>query len=81
MWTWYARQVTIVALTNLLKLANKFNETKMDFDEYVAVASRKSLTIGFWLVTHKYTQIIVMFIRSHMTGRENSDLWSRFCEG
>ena len=65
----------------MLKLASKFNETEMDFDEWVAVASHKSPTIGFWLLTHKYPQIIVVFIRSHITGRENSDLWSRFCEG
>ena len=68
--------VNTIRLANLWKLAHQVSATEMGFDELVAVASRKSMTIyiGFWLVTHTYQHIIYMFIRSHMTGRENSDL-------
>ena len=63
--TRYAHQVTVVVLDKLLKLSHQVSETEMDLDEWVAVASRKSPTIGFWLLIHKYQQIIFMFIRSH----------------
>ena len=49
MWPWYAHHVTSVALANLLKLTQK---SATPIWAWVAVASRKSLTICFWLVTH-----------------------------
>ena len=37
----------------------------MTLEDWVVVASQESLTFKFWLLIHKYKQIIFMFIREH----------------
>jgi len=63
--TRYAHQVTVVVLDTLLKRAYKDSGTEMALEEWVVLTSQESPTFQFWLLVHKYQQIILMFIRAH----------------
>ena len=63
--TRYAHQITVVVLDYLLKLAYEDDESEMTFDNWVCVACKEKPTVQFWLLIHKYEQLIFMFIRSH----------------
>jgi len=57
--TRYAHHVTVVVLNSLLKRAYEHS------DNWAVEASHSSPTFKFWLLVHKYQQIIFMFIRAH----------------
>lgn len=61
--TRYAHQVTVMVLDSLLKRAYEDSGTEMALEDWVA--SEQSPTLKFWLLVHKYQQIIFMFIRAH----------------
>lgn len=63
--TRYAHQVTLVVLDSLLKRAYEDSGKKMALEDWVVEASQQSPTFKFWLLVHKYQQIIFMFIRAH----------------
>jgi len=63
--TRYAHQVTVVVLNSLLKRAYEHSGTHLAFDDWAVEASHSSPTFKFWLLVHKYQQIIFMFIRAH----------------
>jgi hypothetical protein len=63
--TRYAHQVTVVVLDSLLKRAYEDSGTEVAREDWVVVASQESPTFKFWLLVHKYQQIIFMFIRAH----------------
>eukprot|EP00745_Piridium_sociabile_P034704 TRINITY_DN5991_c0_g1_i13.p1 TRINITY_DN5991_c0_g1~~TRINITY_DN5991_c0_g1_i13.p1 ORF type:complete len:843 (-),score=177.10 TRINITY_DN5991_c0_g1_i13:511-3039(-) len=63
--TRYAHQVTVVVLDSLLKRAFKDSGTELALEDWVTVASQESPTFTFWLLVHKYQQIIFMFIQAH----------------
>ena len=63
--TRYAHQVTIVVLDSLLNRAHEDSGTALDIEDWVVAASQESPTFRFWLLVHKYQQIIFMFIRAH----------------
>ncbi len=63
--TRYAHQITVVVLDSLLKRAYEDGGSEMTFDDWVSVACKEKPTVQFWLLIHKYEQLIFMFIRSH----------------
>lgn len=63
--TRYAHQVTLLVLDSLLKRAYKNSGTKRTLEDWVMAASKESPIFKFWLLVHKYQQIIFMFIRAH----------------
>ena len=63
--TRYAHQVTVMVLDSLLKRAYEDSGTEMAVEDWVVVTSQQSSTFKFWLLVHKYQQIIFMFIRAH----------------
>ena len=63
--TRYAHQVTLVVLGGLLKRAHECSGTQINIEEWVTECSQSSPTVRFWLLIHKYQQIIFMFIRAH----------------
>ena len=63
--TRYAHQITVVVLDILLKRSYENSGSTVSFENWVSVASREKTTVQFWLLIHKYQQLISMFIRSH----------------
>lgn len=63
--TRYAHQVTVTVLDSLLKRAYKDSGTDMALEDWVVIVSQQSPTFKFWLLVHRYQQIIFMFIRAH----------------
>ena len=63
--TRYAHQVTVMVLDSLLKRGYEDSGTEMAVEDWVVVASQQSSTFKFWLLVHKYQQIIFMFIWAH----------------
>jgi len=63
--TRYAHQVTVVVLDSLLKRAYEQSGTDMAIDDWTMKTSQASPTFKFWLLVHKYQQVIFMFIRAH----------------
>jgi hypothetical protein len=63
--TRYAHQVTVVVLDSLLKRAYEDSGTNMILEDWAVVASQEHPTFKFWLLIHRYQQIIFMFIRAH----------------
>ena len=63
--TRYAHQVTVVVLDSLLKRAYEDCGLEITFDDWISMAYREKPTVQFWILIHKYQQIVLMFIRSH----------------
>lgn len=63
--TRYAHQVTCVALDNLIRRAYEDSGIEKTFEVWISSTDRENPTRKFWLLIHKYQQIIFMFIRSH----------------
>ncbi len=61
----YAHQITVMVLDSLLKRAYVDGGSEMIFDDWVSVACKEKPTVQFYLLIHKYEQLIFMFIRSH----------------
>lgn len=69
--TRYAHQVTVVLLDSLLKRAFENSNTESTFNDWVSVNCKEKPTVQFWLLIHKYEQIIHIFIRSHRERKFN----------
>ena len=63
--TRYAHQVSVMVLDSLLKRAYEDSGTEMADEDWGVLASQQSPTFKFWLLVHKYQQIIFLFIQTH----------------
>ena len=63
--TRYAHQVTVAALNTILQDAYSSADTNLPVGEWMSRNAEMNPTFTFWMLTMKYQQLVLLFVRAH----------------